>query len=239
MKLRFLGTRGLLEVASHRHPRHSSLLIQNGQHRLLVDCGVDWREDFRSLMPQAIVLTHAHPDHAGGLSGGAPCPVYATAETWEALADYPVASRELLHPGRPILIQGVWLAPRPVRHSPRISTIGLRIRGGKGDFFYAPDLIGIPDPRRALQGVSLYIGDGSSFTGALTREENGQIYGHAPIPDQLRWCAEYGVGEAIFTHCGEEIVAGDEAMKIGELEVWGTKLGVRARLAHDGLEVEW
>ena len=33
----------------------------------MIDCGLDWLGKFEKLQPDAIVLTHAHPDHAWGL----------------------------------------------------------------------------------------------------------------------------------------------------------------------------
>jgi glyoxylase-like metal-dependent hydrolase (beta-lactamase superfamily II) len=48
----------------------------------MIDCGADWLARLKAVAPSAIVITHAHPDHAFGLARGAPCPVYATAETW-------------------------------------------------------------------------------------------------------------------------------------------------------------
>lgn len=84
MRLRFLGTRGEIERRSAEHRRHSALLVG----RVLVDCGLDLLDDLDRLRPRAIVLTHAHRDHAGGLRHGAPCPVWATEEVWAGIRRY-------------------------------------------------------------------------------------------------------------------------------------------------------
>jgi glyoxylase-like metal-dependent hydrolase (beta-lactamase superfamily II) len=83
MRIQFPGTRGEIDVSSRYHRRHSCLLIEG---RVLVDCGLDWLGNFGS--PEAIVLTHAHADHVGGLKHGTDCPVYATAQTWARLKSY-------------------------------------------------------------------------------------------------------------------------------------------------------
>jgi phosphoribosyl 1,2-cyclic phosphodiesterase len=77
-----VGTRGQIAARSRRHRRQSSLLIQEKDARIMIDCGADWLDQMPSIRPTAIVLTHAHPDRAAGLAKGAPCPVYATKEKW-------------------------------------------------------------------------------------------------------------------------------------------------------------
>jgi glyoxylase-like metal-dependent hydrolase (beta-lactamase superfamily II) len=37
----------------------------------MIDCGADWLGEVDRVAPDVIVLTHAHPDHAGGLRKGA------------------------------------------------------------------------------------------------------------------------------------------------------------------------
>lgn len=81
IELTFLGTRAEIKLRSRRHRRHSSLLVHYNDTRVMIDCGTDWLGRLCAIAPTAIVLTHAHPDHASGLAEGAPCPVYATKET--------------------------------------------------------------------------------------------------------------------------------------------------------------
>ena len=54
------------------------------------------------------------------------------------------------------------------------------------------------------------------------------------------WCAKEGVPEAIFTHCGAQIVGGDER-KLGALiRCLAPERGFAgARIVHDGMAVEF
>jgi hypothetical protein len=68
--------------------------------------------------------------------------------------------------------------------------------------------------------------------------EPAGMIGHAPITTQLQWCRRQGVRRAIFTHCGSQIVAGDERRASSVVRQLGKEYGVEARLAYDGFELE-
>jgi phosphoribosyl 1,2-cyclic phosphodiesterase len=202
----------------------------------MIDCGADWLRPVRRLRPTAIVLTHAHPDHARGLARGAPCPVYATAPTWKSLPAYPLDDRRVVPLRRSLMIDGIRLQAFPVEHSIRAPAVGYRFSAGRARFFYVPDVAAIRDRNRALRGVGLYIGDGAVIRRSLIRKRNGTLIGHTSVRAQLAWCRRAGVKTAFFTHCGTEIVSGDERLDrlVHEL---GAACGVRARIAHDGLRL--
>ena len=238
MRITFLGTRGNIEATSRRHRRHSAVMIQHGGRRVMVDCGADWRGRIAQLAPDAIVLTHAHPDHADGLRAGAPCPVHASAETWEVIGDYPIEQRRPLAPRAPTVVAGIGFRACPVQHSLRCPAVGYRIEAGVAAVFYLPDVAGFPDHREALAGIALFIGDGASIARPILRKHGEVRLGHAPISAQLEWCREAGVRDALFTHCGSEIVGGDERRLGAKIRALGRGRGVRARIAYDGLEID-
>ena len=70
MQLTFLGTRGEIEQRTRRHRMHTSLMVLYRGADVMIDCGLDWLGKFERLHPSAIVLPHAHPDHAWGLKRG-------------------------------------------------------------------------------------------------------------------------------------------------------------------------
>jgi phosphoribosyl 1,2-cyclic phosphodiesterase len=237
VRLRFLGTRGEIEARTRRHRRHSSLLVGYRGHDVIVDCGLDWLDRLPRLRPAAIVLTHAHPDHAAGLRDGAPCPVYATAETWSAIDRYPLSERALVEPRKPLTVLGIEFEAFPVEHSLRAPAVGYRVRAGRAVIFYAPDLVSIVGEEQALSGLDLYVGDGAAVRRSIVRRRNGRAIGHASIRAQLEWCASAGIRRAVFTHCGSEIVKSDARTVAAAVRALGSAYGIEVLVAHDGLEL--
>ncbi len=190
--LTFLGTRAEIELRSRWHRRHSSLLAQRSSARVMIDCGADWLGLLDRVSPTTIVLTHAHPDHARGLAEGAPCPVYATSDTWKSLTAYPIRDWHIIPLQTPVTIGGFRFEAFPLEHSIRAPAVGYRVSAGTRRFFYAPDLVAIHDRHYALRGIDLYIGDGSTTTRPLVRRRAQTLIGHTPISTQLGWYKKEG-----------------------------------------------
>ena len=234
MKLTFLGTRGEIEARRRGHWRHSALLVSQAGRRVLVDCGADWLGLLGRIAPHAIVLTHAHPDHAYGLRRGAPCAVWATEECWAGIDRFPIAQRRVIRPRRAVHIEGVRFEAFAVEHSLRAPAVGYRIRAGCAQVFYAPDLVFIAEREAALRGIRLYIGDGALPTRPLIRKRGRRLIGHSAISTQLEWCAREGVAEALITHCGTALVTVPLARSAQRVRELGAAFGVRAAIAVDG-----
>jgi phosphoribosyl 1,2-cyclic phosphodiesterase len=237
MKLTFLGTRGEIGVRTRRHRMHSSLLISYGGSDVMIDCGLDWLGKVHRLSPAAIVLTHAHPDHAWGLKGGAPCPVYATQKTWQTLKNCPIEHRRLIEKRVPAKICEITFEAFPVEHSIRAPAVGYSVSVGGASVFYSPDVVFIHARAEALQNIRIYIGDGATISRSFVRKRGEVLIGHAPIQAQLGWCIQERVPRAIFTHCGTEIVTGDERRIAAKLRSMGAERGIEVRIAYDRMEV--
>jgi ribonuclease BN (tRNA processing enzyme) len=236
MTLTFLGTRGNIDVRTRQHRRHTSTLVSDGGNRVMMDCGADWVRDVHRLAPDAIVLTHAHPDHVDGLRRGSPCPVYAPAAVWQAIASWPIQEQHRL--ASRAHLGGILFEALPVEHSVNAPAVGYRITAGRSTIFYAPDVLRIRRANVALRNVRLYVGDGATIERPIVRVERrtAVAVGHASIVTQLQWCARAGVPRVIFTHCGRAIVAGppDVDRQITSL---ARAHDIEARVAHDGLRV--
>jgi phosphoribosyl 1,2-cyclic phosphodiesterase len=237
MKVKFLGTRGNIEERTRRHYMHSSLMVSYHGKGVMIDGGEDWLGKVKSLHPLAIVLTHAHSDHSWGLKKGVACPVYATRETWERLEDFQIDQRLVVEHREPIKVQGIDFEAFRVEHSARAPAVGYRISAGKAAIFYVPDVVYVYDCKEALSGVQVYVGDGATIVRSMVRQRDNTLIGHTPIRTQLDWCKKENVSKAIFTHCGSQIVKGDERKISAKIRQMGKKCGVDAGIAHDGMEV--
>jgi phosphoribosyl 1,2-cyclic phosphodiesterase len=201
---------------------------------VLLDCGEDWLGHLDELdSAEAVVITHAHPDHARGLKQGWERPVWASDAAWETMDRFPLADRHILPLRTETSIAGMTFTAFPLIHSIRAPAVGLRVRAGKGVIFYAPDVLWIEDREEALSGVNLYVGDGATLQRDLVRKRGEALFGHISVRRQLDWCAKAGIQKAIFTHCGTGIVKDHEAAA-ARVRAFGRALGVEASVAIDG-----
>jgi phosphoribosyl 1,2-cyclic phosphodiesterase len=241
MKLTFLGTRGYIDAWNARHRRHTSTLISYRCKKVVIDCGEDWLGKLEALKPHAIVITHAHPDHAFGLKEGTLCPVYATKKAWEKMQRFPIepTNRRLLVLQNVENIAGIKFEPFSVMHSIRAPAVGYRIQAGSTTLFYVPDVIRIYDRSRALNGAQLYIGDGATMSRPILRREKltNRLIGHTTIKEQLAWCAKEGVPRMVITHCGSSIVKANEDRIRETLHRWADERGVIVDIAYDDMEL--
>src|SRR5207253_6338919 len=237
MKLTFAGTRGEIDARTRRHRMHTSLLVSYRGADVMIDCGRDWLGKFERLRPSAIVLTHAHPDHAWGLKNGSPSPVHAPEKTWQTLKSCTIQDRHLIKERAPTKICGITFEAFPVEHSILAPAVGYRVSAGRALIFYAPDLVFIYERAAALKGVQIYIGDGATPTRSFIRRRGETLIGHAPVRTQLTWCEKQDVRRAIITHCGSEIVTGDQRKISANLRAIAAERSVDLRIAYDEMKL--
>jgi phosphoribosyl 1,2-cyclic phosphodiesterase len=216
---------------------HSAVMVSGGGGRVLIDCGKDWLGRVRRLRPDAILISHAHDDHAAGLKRGARCGVYASAESWRAMAAWPLAMRYVVPPRQQFALAGLVVEAWPVEHSVLAPAVGYRITAGSSHIFYVPDVARLPNPVAALRDVDLYVGDGATLDRPLIRRRGSLHIGHATIRTQLEWCAAAGIRDAVFTHCGSGVVRSEPRDIAVALATMAREHGVRARFAYDGMRI--
>ncbi len=230
IKLIFLGTKGEIEESSPKHQYHSSLFVTVGETRLLIDHGQLHRYSLEELKPDAILVTHAHPDHYIWLKEDerTEAQVYLTRASYEYGRFAPKNSRIII-PGEKFEIGPFECLAYGVIHSIRCPAVGYKITSEQKTFIYNSDLIDIVDKDSVLHRVDCYIGDGSAIKDNLIRRRGERLFGHTRITTQINWCKKYEINNIIFTHLGKETIT-DEAKFIQEHK--------EAALAYDGMEFE-
>lgn len=252
MKIRIIGcgtSTGVPKIGNHwgqcdpAEPRNrrlrSSILVESGEERVLVDCGPDLRQqlldaDIDKLA--AVIVTHDHGDHVHGIDElrpvsqaiGGPVPILGRAETLQSLKQrfaYAFAQSDFYRPiVEPREIQEAWpFGEVKVRTIDQphgtTSALGLRFDEGDRSAVYAIDYSDMTDDMRSLyEGADVLISD------CLTRQPHPT---HAHLDGVLEWARELRVGHLYLTHMGNGL---DYQTLVAELPDW-------AEPAYDGLEI--
>lgn len=226
----FLGTKGEIAESPQAHQYHSSLMVDVGDFRLIIDYGDIRRYSLEELAPGALLITHAHPDHYAWLHEDieTEVPVYVTKETLE-YGRYRPGHAIVIEPGTPFNVGPVQSYAYRVLHSIRCPAVGFRLKVDGKTLIYNPDVVDIVDKDGVLNGVDYYVGDGSSVRANLVRRRDDRLFGHVRIMTQIHWCEKHGIPNMYFTHLGTETVQREAEFQKG----YGNAI-----LARDGMVVE-
>ncbi|HEX9149659.1 MAG TPA: MBL fold metallo-hydrolase [Thermoanaerobaculia bacterium] len=237
MKLRFYGTKGYVEESSPAHAGHSAFTIEADGFRLLCDFGENRKGLLKKIHPDAIFVSHAHPDHCGGLEEGTSAPLYASEITHFLTEKFRVGDRVMLEPGRRVRVGPFRLTAFPVVHSVRCPCIAARLEISGRVLVYSGDIVAFERSEEVLDGAEIYVGDGSTLKGSLVRRHSsGTLIGHTTVRAQLGWLAKSGVPRAVFSHFGKgPIEMGEEELREALEELTSERApGCQVSAARDG-----
>ena len=217
----------------------SSILVESGDERLLVDCGPDLREQLLAadiVEIDRVIVTHDHADHCHGIDDlrqiaqhiGRQVTLLARQQVLERLRNRftylfqdvgiyrAVAVAEPIGGAMDLGNATLRFVDQP--HG-GITSLGIRVDEGDRSFGYAIDFHEFkPDMASLYEGVDLWIAD------CLRRTPHPT---HAHLDAVLGWARELRVGQLLLTHLDKSM---DYATLQAELPDW-------AAPAFDGQEI--
>lgn len=253
MKVTFLGTgtsQGIPVIACscdvcnsgdhHDNRLRSSLLVEFDGHNIVIDAGPDFRQQMlreRVTHLEAILLTHEHKDHIGGIDdvrafnfvSKKPIDIYCDERVEESIRrEFPYVFTEKRYPGAPMMnlhqvkespfeLLGLTISPLPVSHY-WIPVLGFRI----GEMAYITDANFISDKvLDSLKGIRYFI------VNALRKEKH---ISHFNLSEALNIIDRVKPGCAYITHIGHQMGRYSEVSK---------DLPENVSLAYDGLSFSY
>jgi phosphoribosyl 1,2-cyclic phosphate phosphodiesterase len=218
----------------------ASVAIEIRGKKILVDAGPDFRQQLlRAGISNldAILLTHEHKDHIGGLDdvralnhiSGKPVEIYAETRVLNAIrSEYPYAFAENPHPGipqmnlnpiddeTPFTVGRIEIVPIRVLHY-RLPILGFRI----ADLVYITDANAInPHEMKKIYGCKILV------INALRKEQH---LSHFILSQALQVARESEAQQTYLTHISHQMGLHRHVEK---------ELPANVKLAYDGLSVD-
>lgn len=251
MKLTFLGTGtsiGVPEMCCHcstcmsqdPHDKRlrTSALLETGNANIIIDCGPDFRQQTLRAGIQridAVILTHEHYDHVGGLDDLRPyctdrvIPVYAESYVIRDIMQRmpycfgqdkkprtPTMELREIKPDIPFRIADIEILPLRVMHG-NIPILGFRI----GNLTYITDMKTMSDDQ-----IKLIEGTKTLVVNALHTKEHQT---HQNVRQAVLFAERIGADETYFVHMSH---------RAGLHEVMNAKFPPHMQFAYDGLVLE-
>lgn len=224
----------------------TSALVRYKGLELVIDAGPDFRQQMLResvTLPDAILLTHAHIDHIGGLddirafnyrpsdgySAVHPFPVYCEPEVQKGLRhSFYYAFQNLKYPGipqfdlrtisdRPFSIDGVEIIPLRAYHA-KLPVLGFRF----GPLAYITDANRLPDETfKRLEGIRFLV---------LNTVRRTPHISHFSLPEVIEIAKRVGAERTFLTHLSHQLPTHAEL---------AAELPAGVEPAYDGLRVQF
>lgn len=233
------GCEVCLSNDKHDKRLRTSALIEEGETRVLIDCGPDFRQqimpfDFKPI--DAVLLTHYHFDHVAGIDdirpfcSFGPVNIYADKKTVKALHDtipycftenpypgVPLLNLQEITPHAPLLVGDISITPFVVMHG-KLPIMAFRM----GKMAYITDMKTIdPGEMEYLNGVETLV------VNAL--KKNKPHHSHQSLEEAIDFAKKVGAKRTYVIHMSHGI---------GKHQETSEELPEGVELAYDGLVVE-
>jgi ribonuclease BN (tRNA processing enzyme) len=223
---------------------HSCFMVETPHSRFLIDCGASAplamkRHGADPAGIEAVVLSHLHGDHFGGIPFLALDAQYLAGRTKALVVAGPAGvdervpeAMESMYPGllddeldfaieylelragEPANVAGATVTPEAARHGGGAPALSLRIRSAGKIIAYSGDTGWTESLLEVAAGADLFICEASHY--------NEDTEGHLSYRTLLRRRADFNCGRMILTHMGDEVLD-----RLDTLEIEAASDGLR------------
>ncbi|MCK4697988.1 MAG: hypothetical protein KAT53_06775, partial [Dehalococcoidia bacterium] len=201
---------------------NTATLLSIGNEHLLINApkGISGMLGLKKVKPNYVLLEHVHDDVMGGLHELRQLNpvVFATKPAWDYLRRHyrdlsgEKGRFEEIYPFKRYIIKD-----RPFRLGPFTvkgvkvqhakpgdpKALGFRIDMGSKILWHCSDVYRIPNYKKVLKDVDIFIGDGASLKREIVQRHGGKTaYGHTSIEKQIKWAQEAEIPRIYFTQIG-------------------------------------
>jgi ribonuclease BN (tRNA processing enzyme) len=207
---------------------HSSYLVEAAGTTILVDCGASVLQGLKraGVDPaciDAVLLSHLHGDHFGGVPflfleykwetpRTRPLAIYGPADTEARVEDLYAALYERTargarafevrwvraHPAAEMQVGGLTVCAYPVPHSPDLECLAYRITGDGRSVLYSGDSAWTDDFARWARGVDLFVCECSTY--------ETKVPIHVSYREVAARATQLGCKRLLLSHLGREVL---------------------------------
>lgn len=230
---------------------YTATLFSVGNEHLLINTpkGISGMLGLKKVKPNYVLIEHVHEDVIGGLHELRTLNpiVFATKAAWDYLRRHyrslsgEKGKFEEIYPFKRYIIKDQPFKVGPfsikavkVQHAKPgdPDALGFRIDLGGKVIWHCSDVYRIPQVKKVLKDVDVFIGDGATLKREIVQRRKGaKAYGHTSIEKQIKWAKDAEIPRIYFTQIGHV------GMTHNDLNKTLQELAPNAQALYDGAEI--
>lgn len=218
LKIKFLGTKGLIEESGPGHKYHTSIILSDGQTKIMIDYGKlnQGLDVVENENPDYVLISHGHPDHVCeeilNFSIEKKRKIFASRHTFKSFDNKKMLGdlgSNVFKNKEPFNLGKFKITPCQVLHSVLHPMTIFAIENKGIKIVLSTDILGFHsgDREKIFKDADVWIADGSSITKDLIRyhKEKKEPYGHTAFVNSIKWLKD-NKPLILLTHLGKQAI---------------------------------